>query len=232
MDFNHWASIIGLIISFLQVVAWPFVVLLVLVYLRKPLKKFLEDVIEVNFKAGPIETTARRENRMVAAASLAAATTHWQDAAQGKQQEQIAEKTKEVAKTVEQLITPRTSRQLEGASILWVDDRPMDTTYERQALEALGVQFTLSRSTEDALERLSRKNYDLIVSDMARPPDRYAGYMLLEKVKAMHISTPFIIYASGKKPEYLAEARRRGAFGNTNEPQELFELVVNAIKHG
>jgi hypothetical protein len=67
---------------------------------------------------------------------------------------------------------------------------------------------------------------------MARPPDRHAGYTLLEKVKVMHIPTPFIIYASSKKPEYTAEARRRGAFGDTNEPQELFEFVVDALKNG
>jgi CheY-like chemotaxis protein len=232
MDFNHWASLIGLIISFLQVIIWPLVILLILFYLRKPLKKFLEEIIEVNFKAGPIETTARRQNQMVAAASLAAATIHWGDAAQDKQQAQVAEKTKEVVRAVDQLITPSTSRQLEGTSVLWVDDRPADTTYERQALEALGIQFTLSRSTEDALERLARKSYALIISDMARPPDQHAGYTLLDKVKAMHITTPFIIYASGKKPEYIAEARRRGAFGDTNEPRELFEFVVHALKNG
>jgi hypothetical protein len=86
MDFNHWTSLIGLIISFLQVIIWPLVILLILFYLRKPLRKFLEEIIEVNFKAGPIETTARRESQMVAAASLAAATTHWGDATQDKQQ--------------------------------------------------------------------------------------------------------------------------------------------------
>ena len=51
-------------------------------------------------------------------------------------------------------------------------------------------------------------------------------------MKGMQINTPCIIYASGKKPEYIAEARRRGAFGNTNEPEELFALVVQAIKEG
>jgi hypothetical protein len=49
-------------------------------------------------------------------------------------------------------------------------------------------------------------------------------------MKGMQINTPCIIYASGKKPEYIAEARRRGAFGNTNEPEGLFALVVQAIK--
>ncbi len=106
----------------------------------------------------------------------------------------------------------------------------MLTSYERRALEALGIQFTISKTTDDALERLQTKTYDVIISDMSRPPDKYAGYILLEKMKSMGITTPFIIYASGKKPEYVAEAKRRGAFGSTNEPQELFEMVIQAIR--
>jgi CheY-like chemotaxis protein len=227
MDFNQWTKLLEIIVSFLQVIIWPLAVLIIFFYLRNPLKKLLDDLIEINFKAGPFETTAKR--KQVAAASLSAAMAHWQDQAPDDKQIPAVEKAKEIAQKVDELITPGASRKLEGTSILWVDDRPMLTTYERQALEALGIQFTISKSTEDALERLGRKTFDVIISDMSRPPDQQAGYTLLEKIKEMHITTPCIIYASGKKPEYKEEARRRGAFGNTNEPQELLELVVKAI---
>lgn len=230
MDFNQFVKLLELIISILQTLIWPATVLLILFYLRKPLIKFLNDLGELTFKAGPIETTAKRQQVIEAAASLGAATAHWQNEAQDKQSIPDAEKAIEVAKLVDQLVTPTTSKQLEGATALWVDDRPAFTTYERQALAALGIQFTLSKSTEDALERLEQKRYDVVITDMSRPPDKYAGYALLEKMKGMKINTPCIIYASGKKPEYIAEARRRGAFGNTNEPEELFALVVQAIK--
>ncbi len=52
--------------------AWTLtlIVLLILFYLRKPLKKFLNDLSEVTFKAGPIETTAKRQQVIEAAASL------------------------------------------------------------------------------------------------------------------------------------------------------------------
>lgn len=232
MDFNQWMKLFELILSYLQAIIWPLIALVILFYVRTPLKKFLDDLIEVNLKAGPIETTVKRKQIIEAAASLGAATAHWQNVAQENQEVLDAEKTKDIAKVVDQLVTPRTSRQLEGASVLWVDDRPMNNTYERQALEALGIQFTISKSTEDALERLERKHYDLIISDMARPPDQKAGYTLLEQIKARNITTPFIIYAGSKKPEYIAEARRRGALGTTNDPQELFEFVVDALKHG
>jgi CheY-like chemotaxis protein len=229
MDFNQWMKLFELVLSYLQAIIWPLIALVILFYVRTPLKKFLDDLIEVNLKAGPIETTAKRKQVIEAAASLGAATAHWQNVAQDSQHEHDVEKTKDIAKVVAQLVTPRTSRQLEGASVLWVDDRPMNNTYERQALEALGIQFTISKSTEDALERLERKHYDLIISDMGRPPNQQAGYTLLEEVKARKITTPYIIYAGSKKPEYIAEARRRGAFGTTNDPQELFELVVSAL---
>lgn len=231
MEFNQWTKLLELLVSFLQIIIWPLVVLIILFYLRTPLKRFLDDLIEINLKAGPIETTAKRKQLIEAATSLGAATAHWQVSTQDNQNTPNTEKTREIAKAVDLLITPETSRQLEGASVLWVDDRPMNNTYERQALEAFGIQFTISKSTEDALERLQRKHYDLIISDMSRPPDQQAGYTLLEQVKARNIATPFIIYAGSKRPEHIAEARRRGAFGTTNDPQELFEFVVNALKH-
>jgi CheY-like chemotaxis protein len=43
---------------------------------------------------------------------------------------------------------------LAGKSILWVDDRPANNIYERQAMEALGIRFTISTSTEEALQML------------------------------------------------------------------------------
>jgi hypothetical protein len=46
------------------------------------------------------------------------------------------------------------------------------------------------------------------------------------------ITTPFIIYAGSKRQEHITEAQRRGAFGTTNEPQELLEFIVNALKKG
>jgi CheY-like chemotaxis protein len=230
MDFNQWEKLLEIFVSFLQAIVWPLIVLIILLTLRTPLQRFFEELIEVNLKAGPIETTVKRKQLFEAAASLGAATAHWQDEAQDNQHIQNVEKTKDIAKAVDQLMTPRTSRQIQGSSVLWVDDRPINNTYERQALEALGIQFSISKSTEDALERLQRKTYALIISDMARPPDQKAGYTLLEKVKAMHISTPFIIYAGSKRPEHIAEARQRGAFGTTNDPQELFEFVIRALK--
>jgi CheY-like chemotaxis protein len=234
MDFNQWEKLLEVFLSFFQTISWPLIVLFIVLILRTPLKKFLGDIIEFNLKAGPIETTAKRQQIIEVAASLGAATAVWQVGTQNNENIPTIEKAEEitnVVKVVDRLITPAAARQLEGSTVLWVDDKPINNTYERKALQALGIQFTISKSTENALEKLKEKNYDLIISDMGRPPDQKAGYTLLEKVKAMHITTPFIIYAGSKRPEHIAEARRRGAFGTTNDPQELFELVISALKN-
>jgi CheY-like chemotaxis protein len=231
LNFDQAVKIIDEIISFLQVVAWPIVILIILFILRNPLKQFLGNIGEINLKAGPFETTAKRQQQLLeASTSLGAATEHWQDEIPGGKPPPNPDKMKQIADSIDRLLTPATARRLENATALWADDRPLLTSYERRALEALGIQFTICKTTEDAVEQLQRKTFDVVISDMSRPPDRKAGYTLLEKMKGMGINTPLIIYASGKKQEYIDEAKRRGAFGTTNEPQELLEMVIKAIQ--
>ncbi len=168
---------------------------------------------------------------MEAARLIAAALDKTQNPQTTDHQIVDSAKTRESAERIDQLVTSKASKQIAGASILWVDDRPSNNIYAQRALEALGIHFTLSTSTEDALKLLSKKMHDVIISDMGRPPDKLAGYTLLEKIKERQIDTPFIIYASSRSPEHVAESRRKGAIGCTNNPQELFEMVVDAIKN-
>src|SRR5215469_8860268 len=120
MDFNQWTKLLALFISFLQVMSWPLIFLTLLLFLRNPLRKFIGDIIEVTFKAGPIETTAKRQQVIEVATSLGAATAHWKDKEKKDLQVPDAEKAKEIAQAVNQLLTPGTSRQLAGSSALWV----------------------------------------------------------------------------------------------------------------
>lgn len=114
--------------------------------------------------------------------------------------------------------------------VLWVDDNPNNILHERRSLEALGISFVLATSTEEALDKLERQYFDLIISDMGRPGDSQAGYILLDKLRSTGNSTPFIIYAtSSRDPKHIAESRRRGAVTCTNNPSELFEMVLFSL---
>jgi CheY-like chemotaxis protein len=113
-------------------------------------------------------------------------------------------------------------------AILWVDDRPDNNFYEREALKRYGIEFVLATSTDEALKILSGAKFDVIISDMGRPPDPRAGYTLLEAVRTKGDNTPYFIYSGSRSQEHVAEAKRRGAQGTTNIPDELIRMVLSA----
>jgi CheY-like chemotaxis protein len=113
--------------------------------------------------------------------------------------------------------------------ILWVDDNPDNNVHERQAMESMGLEFTLALSTEEALTILSRQRFAAIISDMGRKEGTREGYLLLEAIRAKDKSTPFFIYAGSQAPQHQREAALRGAQGTTNIPAELVEMVVRAL---
>jgi len=113
--------------------------------------------------------------------------------------------------------------------ILWVDDRPENNIYEREAFENFGYEFSIALSTNQALELIKDKKFAAIISDMGRKEGSREGYVLLEKIRNQGITTPFIIYAGSNLPEHKEEALRRGAQGSTCYAQELFSLVINEI---
>ncbi len=138
---------------------------------------------------------------------------------------------------VSRAANPVGTQRIAGAKLLWVDDRPENNIYPRRAMEAVGIQITLSKSTEDALEKVHSHTYDVIISDMGRQPpdpqapyDNRAGYTLLDKLRDQHIFTPFIIYAGSSSPEHQAETKRHGGYGTTNNPQVLLQMVIDAIQ--
>jgi CheY-like chemotaxis protein len=114
--------------------------------------------------------------------------------------------------------------------VLWVDDRPGNNVYERQAMEAAGLEFTLALSTDEALGLLGGRRFAAIISDMGRREGPREGYVLLEALRRTDPTTPFFIYAGSRAADHRAEAAARGAQGTTNRPDELVDMVVQAVR--
>jgi CheY-like chemotaxis protein len=66
----------------------------------------------------------------------------------------------------------RVSPAIKGALVLWVDNNPDNNRLEVEILKALGIRFVTALSTKEAMERLERDSYDLIISNVGRddPP--------------------------------------------------------------
>jgi CheY-like chemotaxis protein len=214
------------ITKLLNVLIWPAIILFILIRFGRDLRDFFSSLGELSLKGAGFEASLKRKQaEVVAALSAAAASKPDGD----KTRESVAKEAMIAADVVADFVTPRAIRRASRSTVLWVDDNPNNNSYERQALEALGVSFVLAISTDEALKKISRQRFDAIISDMGRPPDPRAGYTLLDKLRSSGDQTPFIIYASSREPEHVAESRRHGAIGCTNNANELFEMVLSAL---
>lgn len=225
MTADQATALVRAVADLLTVLVWPAVVVFVLLKFRAPIASFLKDLGEFTFKAPGLEASARRR-QAEAAANLGAAEAA---RAQGAAPSSAPTPAPEVGRLVESLPGLRQQRQLAESRVLWVDDRPGNNEYERRAFEALGVRVDISTTTDDALARLLERHYDLVISDMSRPPDDRAGFTLLDQLRQRKDSTPYVIYAGSRDPEHVREARQRGALGCTNSPQELMEYVIKGL---
>jgi CheY-like chemotaxis protein len=214
--------------SLIQALVWPFLLVFAILYFGAALKKFLNDIGELTIKGTGWEASAKRQ-QLEAAASLGAAAASQESADPDAKPQQKEERAREIANIVSQAVRPTSVRRLSNATALWVDDHPANNVYPRRALEAIGIRFTTSLDTTDALEKLERNTYDVIISDMGRPPDNRAGLTLLEELQKHGIRTPVVIYASTRAMQHKSDITKRGGFGATSDPQELFELVINAV---
>ena len=207
----------------LSAILWPALVVFLAVSFGPVIKDKVANS-DVTLKAAGVEASFQ-QLRVESAAALGAA----EGRIEGNDPSSSADPDG-IASTVAGAVPDaKAQRRLQGSSILWVDDRPDNNRYERQALEALGIRVDISMSTEDALERLRHAHFDLVISDMGRPPDSKAGYTLLDQLRASGNRIPFLLYAGSRLPEHVQEARERGALGCTNSPQELILMVTGAL---
>jgi CheY-like chemotaxis protein len=120
-------------------------------------------------------------------------------------------------------------KQLRGKRILWVDDKPENNDSERLALTALGLVVVDVRSTDEALRRLQKESFDVVISDMKRGDDEFAGYKLIDAMKADLSTTPPVIFYS-TSPLNNDEVQKKGAFGFTNSAVDLVILLADALR--
>lgn len=161
--------------------------------------------------------------QMSAVASLAAASAKGMSGASDADIEQIVQSVRQVSSG--QVAAPEGWQR----SILWVDDRPENNAYERKAFEGVGLNFTLSLNTQDALERLSRRKFAAVISDMGRREGPREGYALLDAMRKGGDKTPLFFYASSNAPEHRRETEAHGGQGCTNNAQELFQMVTRSV---
>jgi CheY-like chemotaxis protein len=222
MDLDQLSNLISAIGSLMQGIIWPILIIYLVLHFNEDIQNILKNISEFSFKAGPtgLEVVGKRsiESAAYAGAAMQKNKSLLDSASDGLEMSGIVNTISEAT----------VSKSTSKTSVLWVDDTPSNNTLERRALGALGILFALSTSTNDALDKLKSNRYDLIITDMKRPGDDFAGYTLLREKMKLGNKTPLIIYTGYSTLEQREEAKKAGAFDSTYDPQELFELVLKA----
>jgi hypothetical protein len=104
---------------------------------------------------------------------------------------------------------------------------PENNVYEQEILRAFGVQNENARTTEEALEMIRRRRYDLVISDMARHGKPDAGLELLSLLRELRNDSAVIYYVGRVDP---SRGTPVGAFGIADRPEPLLHYVLDVLE--
>lgn|SRR5574341_674054 len=147
--------------------------------------------------------------------------------------EALAEQAPELADELRQLIgqsgvlrrLTRVQDAVAGARILWVDDHPEWNSWEIACLEAAGARVRTVETTRAGLA-LVADGYDAVVSDVDREGKASEGIDALPLFHGKAPTTPIILYVG----QLQSTSVPAGAFGITNQPDELLHLVLDVLE--
>lgn len=153
-----------------------------------------------------------------AAVELGKKSPQWQVVVPTKDKERVEQRAKKCL------------AQLQGGQILWVDDHPENNVNERRMFRQLKMDVDSVHSTEEALEMLTRSNYDIVLSDIPRGQDTLAGLDFLQRyVDSLKDQAPLpVIFYIGDIDQ--SKGVPGYAFGLTQRPDELLHLVIDAME--
>jgi len=113
------------------------------------------------------------------------------------------------------------------ATILVVDDEPSVADLLSEALVEEGYNCITAATGEDALRRLSKGNFEVILLDLKLPG--ISGIDVLKEVKSNRPETAIIVVTSAGDAQTAVEAMKIGAVDYITKPFEL-ERINGSIK--
>jgi len=246
MNADQWIKLMQIVFPFFQALIIPLTIYLVFRYFGPSIKKFIENSSKVSGKISPtgiefsteqLETTTGQVSASLTAASISKEaisldvnSSSASDNTQRSPKILSSNRVLEIGYVVGQALNPQVTKQLTNTSILWIEDVYEDNSFEKNAIETLGIQLVTCKSIEEALGKVQLNKYDIILSSINLTYNRQKLYNVLEKLSELHIHSYVIIYASLNNLEDNVEVIGKGAFGSTNDPLELFQLIVKAVQ--
>lgn len=197
---------------------------LVLLYVVVRLRNTLPAIVArlTNVEAFGLKLSLSGGQAMSAAVDMARKNPRWEGEAP------VADQHRALARAL------RERSLLEGAEILWVDDRPSNNRNEARMFHSFGAVITFACTTEEALAALGdgdkqKQPFHMIISDIDRAfptPNPNAGLEILPPLVQAGRREPVVFYVGRLNPDAGVPP---GAFGITNRPDELLDLTLDAL---
>lgn len=109
--------------------------------------------------------------------------------------------------------------------ILVVDDEESIREFLEIMLKKEGYEITLAEDGQKAKDLLSKKTFDMIISDLQMP--HVTGIELLKHVKESYPETVFMLITAFGTTETAVEAMKMGAYDYLTKPFKIDEVRLN-----
>jgi PAS domain S-box-containing protein len=120
-------------------------------------------------------------------------------------------------------VDPRHGELIAGLSVLAVDDEPDARELLSSILSAHGAEVQSAASADEALQILSSRRFDVIVSDIGMPGKD--GYDLIEQVRAAGTGTPAVALTAYARSADRAKALGSGFNAHLTKPLDPGQLL-------
>ena len=118
------------------------------------------------------------------------------------------------------------------ANVLVVDDKEMMRDSLNATLVRGGHKVTACAAALDALARIERKSFDVIITDLKMP--KMDGLTFIDELRKLGCESPVIMMTAYATISTAVEAMRKGAFDYIQKPfdaDEIVLLVDRALQH-
>jgi CheY-like chemotaxis protein len=219
MTVDDFIKVTTAVAGFLNTIAWPLVVLLIVHKFAPLLRDFLANMTEGTVKAFGIEANAKRN----ATIEIVKADLKRSVSISGQDNLVLLTAAEHSLRQADAITHILPMHELKGKRVLWLDDQPEDTYYERRALIELGMELEIETDIDEAIDTLSKTDWDavVIVPPHFIPSNR--GDELLELMNKR--GSTFIIYQQQKPP---SQEQYEGAYAIVNQTADLVLQVASA----
>lgn len=112
--------------------------------------------------------------------------------------------------------------------ILLVDDEKEYLDVIQLILESNNFKVKTANSGRDALKKMSKESYDLVITDLIMP--EMTGLELLDQIKEHHSDTEVILFTGYGSVQNAVDAMKKGAFGYFIKSHDPDELIIEIKK--